>query len=275
MTLGRTDLLSHIEVRYNTATNVIVFPRIAEYGVGGAGSAAGGDVDLGAGATGTVTIKNPGGTTLVNAASVTITASEDKVTYTLDTTTVANWPLDENYTWELTITAAAGQVYYRHGLLDVVLMPFACHVTDQDFPPSIPEETGQTSFAWEIGQAFAAVVTAIRGHIVPDVARVEHRARPGLIFDLDAMNQAILHMAMEIVCENRMQQAGDRWDVIRQRHITKYNETMSLLFETMRYDYDEDGKLSDLENEIRPLRSTRLLPDTARYYPLEVLANRN
>lgn len=220
-----------LEVYYNKASNNHI--KWGPFTVAG--------VEISASATATVAISNPVGTEIVS--STAMTASLPYFTYSIDTSSTTNYPLDEGYIADIVVTYGGSPYNYRV-IFDVVRQPFVCMVGDTDiaaYMPTASDRKGDLSdYSAQILAAFEEVKSAI----------ICKGQRPALIFDPAAFRTAIIYRTLTICSEGVWRkEVGDRWEESRDYYQSLYEKSLESALESvsLRSDDDEDGLLGEGE----------------------------
>ena len=194
----------------------------------------------------TVTIYAPGGTTaLVSAASGSVSGT--LVTYSVDTTTEASWPIDQGYRAEWTITSG-GTGYLRVQMFDVArFVPTDLLIRDAlvDYDDSL--RGGE----WRGDPTLQGVIASTRAELR---MRLEARARQEgrLLDEMIIDHQTFGVAARPWVMRNYYRAKKDQESF--ELYNSEARETWAIFMNAIKWDLDQDG--TESEDEGVPLSIT-------------------
>lgn len=196
----------------------------------------------------TIAIYKPGSTTAVLAATA-MTKSGSLLTYTVNTTTVANFPVDQGYRADIVVTYNA-LTYNRHIVFDVAKYLF---VPDLAFDQLVAlddgirgmQHDGDDDFSELIGACQDVLQARIESKVLED-----ERLLNELILDASRVSTAFRFLCLHQIWFNKGDQ--DRADKYEER----YEEMLEAVLSTMQYDSSQDG---EEDSKIGGLTDTRLV----------------
>lgn len=194
----------------------------------------------------TITVKDPGGTALVEAASMTINAATGTLTYTLASTLTED--LGENYIIEVDYTAS-GESCQAVFFFDVVLQKLRVTVTDEDlraYYPQIGDElwSEEASYAGQIEAAFLLIKRMIR----------DKGKRPEMLIDGTQLRELVIIKAFEMIFFAFAKNPDDIWWARHQKYAALFDQR----FQALRIKYDEDESGTIDEDEAETFAQTRM-----------------
>ena len=196
----------------------------------------------------TITIYQRGNSTaLVSAASMTVSGT--LLTYSVNTTTEDDWPIDTGYRAELAITAAA-VVYARHLIFDVVryLLDLSIGVdqlTDIDDRAAGMIHNGSDDLPGLIVAARSDLQARLESKILKDGKLIENA-----VLDSSSLATASCYFILGQLFEQKAN--FDQAD----RYFTRYRELSDAVLSCLRYDDDQDG---DEDSTIGGIQQVRLI----------------
>lgn len=199
-----------------------------------------------------LTILKPGGAaTGIVAAVPTVTGSQ--LSYTLDASSTADWPLGMDYVAQWTFTAG-GQVYVKETGFDVVLRVFAPfipvtvdHIKNAD--PQIDGLLSQASMSTDAHQRF--IIPA--WEVVYGWLR-SHAKRPYCISDPRQLMEVTKYKALEMLCRGVHRSPNDRWLGLADEYAGQYRDAQARC--VLRYDESQTRQLEHDQGFQQPEVST-------------------
>lgn len=182
----------------------------------------------------TIAVYKPGTSTAVLAATA-MTVSGTLMTYALDTTTTADFPLDEGYRADIVVTYG-GVTYNRHIMFDVVSYLLRLDIgRDQlvalDDQLNAAEFGGDDDFSELIDACRDDLSVMIEAHVIDDDKLLEN-----MILDSSAVSPAARYYILQQYF--RAHGETDKAD----NYESKFKDLFRSALSTIRYDKTQDGE---------------------------------
>lgn len=190
----------------------------------------------------TIAITKPGGTEVLAATAMTVSGT--LMTYITDTTTVADFPIDEGYRADVAVTSG-GVVYNRHFIFDVARYHLRLGIT---YDQLVAFDDSISGMRHDNDEDFSELIEACRGvlqvrielHVLGNGKLVEN-----MIIDRTAVAIAARFYILHRIYFNKDSERSDAYEA-------QFDELWAALMSSIRYDRDqdgeEDGKIGGLQN---------------------------
>jgi len=226
------------EVKYNEATNLFVYTASAN------------NVAITSDPTATIAIYDSSMVAILAATAMTWDDTNKRLTYTLDTTTVGDWPVSTVGDWyraKISWTASS-VVQYQWPEFAVVKEPWKSNVTATDIENESPmidelQDDTTTTFVTEIANAEWAMRIDLREDTIPLVA--------GMIVDKDALNNALKYKVLARLW-SRVDPSGDTALYYTNKYMTRLNGAKGRLSVDLDQDEITDGTLDNTTHLLMP-----------------------
>lgn len=188
----------------------------------------------------TITIKDPDGTVLVNAAAVTCNGTTGTMTYSMSSTLTGE--LGENCVMELDYTVSS--VAYRAVFFfDIVIQPLRCTIIDNDlkaYAPAIGTKiwSTQTVYDTQIQEAFRVVKRDIKNK----------SKRPTMLIDGSQVRELSILKTFEMISFDFAKDKDDVWWARAEKYAERYQSALASL--VIKYDVDESGTIEQDEKAV-------------------------
>lgn len=175
----------------------------------------------------TVTIYGPGGATTTVSGAAATEAGTYALTYDLNLSDTAAWPLDQDYAAEFTFVSG-GLTYVRRVLFDVVLRPLL------PFCPLRVDDLKNSHASIDSALSRNSETDAHQRYILPawvDVltwVRAQGR-RPALIIDSVVLFKPALTRALELYWRAHITEPGDVADNLSKLYAEQFKESLDLV----------------------------------------------
>ena len=182
-----------------------------------------------------ITIYEPGNTTaLVSAAAMTVSGTT-KLIYSVDTTTEADWPIQEGYRAEIAITASA-VVYPRHLMFDVVRFLFDLNI---GFDQLVALDDGIKGMGWDGDDDMSAVINScsdvLQAKLEARILKGERLIQEQLIDSTKFAQAARFYILGHIYrTKDNPTRAGE--------YMGEFKELWDAVLSTQQYDKAQDGE---------------------------------
>ncbi len=196
--------------------------------------------------SGTITIYRPGNSTaLVDAAAMTVSGT--MLTYSVDTTTEASWPIEEGYRAELAVVAS-GTTYKRVILFDVVRFLLDLGIA---YDQLVAYDDRLRDVQWDGDEDLSEVILACR-----DVLQTRIEAKVigdgGLVENMILDHSRVAVAARDYILAHiwRVKGHDERADYYKAQHDALWDAVLS----TIRFDEGQDGEEDSEAGKIQEVR---------------------
>lgn len=185
-----------------------------------------------------ITIKDPDGSTIIDAAVMSI-SGPGTMTYTLPAANTA-------ILWEdaiIDIDYVISSVTYKCvRFFDVVLNALTPCIIDADlkeYYPELADEiwSGETNYNDQVIEAFKQIKRDLKNK----------GRRPSMLIDGSQLRTPLIHKTFEIIFRDFFKEIDDKWYVLMEIHEKKYKDEFAEL--AIKYDADEDGIIDKAERK--------------------------